>query len=284
MILWLDGAHDPRENMRRDEALLAAAEAGAEPVLRLFSFAPHGITLGLNQSPERELDLARCEADGVPWAVRPTGGRAIFHAEEWTYSLATPLADPTWGGSRSATYTRIAELLVAGLMRLGVPADPHGAGHVTLAPRLWGGASVAPRRAARVVGGRSSSARNGAPRALLQQGALRSARGHRARRLSCVRPADSPGGRRGLAGKRLPHFGGRPRRLSCNHETRESLRLASASAGRFLGIDPPLARWADALAAELGPGVRRIEGALGAFLLTLSKRDSYTSAAFEACS
>src|SRR5215470_14219661 len=112
MILWCDGAHDPAENMRRDGALLAAAEAGAPPVLRLFQFEPPGITLGRHQAPERELDLARCVADGVGWAVRPTGGRAIFHAEEWTYSLAAPREDPEWGGSPGDTYARASALIL----------------------------------------------------------------------------------------------------------------------------------------------------------------------------
>ena len=94
MILWVDGRHGPAENMRRDALLLAAADRGAPPVLRLFAFAPHGITLGRSQRPEVELDLDRCEADGIPWAIRPTGGRAIFHAEEWTYSLAAAISDP----------------------------------------------------------------------------------------------------------------------------------------------------------------------------------------------
>ncbi|HEV2104294.1 MAG TPA: hypothetical protein VGU27_01100, partial [Candidatus Eisenbacteria bacterium] len=98
MILWLDGAHPPRRNMARDAGLLAAVADGrlAEPVLRLFAFAPHGITLGRLQDPARELDLERLARDRVPWAVRPTGGRAIFHAEEWTFSLTTPLAPAGW--------------------------------------------------------------------------------------------------------------------------------------------------------------------------------------------
>src|SRR5437870_4330865 len=122
MILWCDGGHDPAENMRRDAALLARAEAGAPPVLRLFRFAPHGVTLGLHQRPERTLDLERCRTDHVSWAQRPTGGRAIFHAEEWTYAFATPIDDPEWGGDLRATYARVSTLILASLMRLGVPA------------------------------------------------------------------------------------------------------------------------------------------------------------------
>ena len=87
--------------MARDAALLAAADADPafEPLLRVYRFAPAGITLGYSQRPERELDLARCAADGVEWAVRPTGGRAIFHADDWTYALAARIDDPKWGGS-----------------------------------------------------------------------------------------------------------------------------------------------------------------------------------------
>ena len=124
MILWCDGAHGPAENMRRDRELLARADRTEdfETVLRLFRFEPHGITLGYAQRAERELDLERCDRDSIPWAVRPTGGRAIFHAEEWTYSLTARLDDPRWGGSLSDAYGAIARLLVGSLVRLGVPA------------------------------------------------------------------------------------------------------------------------------------------------------------------
>jgi lipoate-protein ligase A len=266
VILWLDGRHDPGENMRRDRALLAAAEAGAPPVLRLFGFAPPGITLGLNQVPERELDLARCTRDGIPWSVRPTGGRAIFHAEEWTYALAAPIDDPVWGGSRGQTYARIAQLLVASLVRLGVPAELVAGTTGTALPRSSAG--VAPPCFASSVRhevalhGRKlvGSAQRRTARALLQQGSLLLGDGH-------LRLADYlavPDERR--------------------EAVREALRMTSTSAGAAFGPDVPLERWADALAAELGPGIRRLEGAAGAFLLTLSKPDSYTSAAFEACS
>src|SRR2546426_11095720 len=132
MILWCDGAHAPEENMRRDACLLAvreAADAAAatghaapDAVLRLFGFAPAGITLGRSQKPEEVLDLDRCAADGVPWAVRPTGGRAIFHAEEWTYSLAAPLVHPQGSGSVADAWERLSEIIVRSLGRLGVPA------------------------------------------------------------------------------------------------------------------------------------------------------------------
>jgi lipoate-protein ligase A len=121
MILWCDGGHDPAENMRRDVALLEAAATGAETVLRLFTFVPPGITLGRAQDPARELDLDRCRVAGLQWAVRPTGGRAIYHDEDWTYSLAAGLADPSWGGGLEAAYGKTSRLLVASLTRLGVP-------------------------------------------------------------------------------------------------------------------------------------------------------------------
>src|SRR5262245_6845578 len=108
--------------MRRDAALLAAAEAGGAPILRLFAFSPPGITLGTSQDPAVELDLARCAAHGIAVAVRPTGGRAIFHADEWTYALASPLGDPTWGGSARVTAERIGRWLAASLVTLGIPA------------------------------------------------------------------------------------------------------------------------------------------------------------------
>ena len=272
MILWCDGAHPPEENMRRDEALLASLEAagdgGSEAVLRLFSFAPHGITLGRSQQPSEALHLDRCRADSVPWAVRPTGGRAIFHAEEWTYSLAASIADPDWGGSLAQAYERAGALLLRSLLRLGVPAallprsgrrgpgeacGAGAAGHVT--GRAAAAACFA--SAARheiVLGGRKlvgSAQRRGA-RALLQQGSVLLGGGH-------LRLADY------LA---LPETG--------RDAARRALAASAAHAGGILG-EPPLERWADALMAELPAGTRRLNGASGADRLTLPEPASYTS-------
>jgi len=261
MILWCDGSYDPVENMRRDQSLLDAAESGAPPVLRLFQFDPAGITLGRNQAPGRELDLARCAADGIPWAVRPTGGRAIFHAEEWTYSVAAPREDPEWGGSPADTYARASGLILRALVRLGVPADlvsRHGSGRATPGPR-GRDAAAAPCFASTarhevVVRDRKlvGSAQRRTARAWLQQGSVLLGPGH-------LRLADYvaiP------AGAREP--------------VREALRRASGSAAPWLGSRPPLARFADALMAELGPRSRRLDAASGARLLTVSGAGSYT--------
>jgi lipoate-protein ligase A len=253
MIVWLDGAHDPSENMRRDRALLAAAEAGAEPVLRLFGFEPFGVTLGASQAPERVLDLERCRRDGVPWAVRPTGGRAIFHAEEWTYALAAPIADPEWGGTQARAYDRMSALVVRSLRRLGVPAElarPARRGD----PAPPEACFAATTRHEIEVGGAKlvGSAQRRTRRALLQQGSLLLGEGH-LRLADYVRSGDP-------------------------EQFRAALRRRAASAATWLGPAPALGCWADALVAELPTDTRHVEGTRGPFLLTLEKHGSYTAA------
>jgi len=232
--------------MRRDRELLARADRtqGFEPVLRLFRFDPHGITLGYAQRAERELDLERCERDGIAWAVRPTGGRAIFHAEEWTYSLTARLDDPRWGGSLSDAYGAIARLLVASLVHLGVPAahangsarraaqDPSGAQHPSPASPACFGSTA---RHEIVLQGRKlvGSAQRRTARALLQQGSLLLGSGH-------LRLADYL--RRDDAQRAAE---------------RQRLSASAIDAGALLGSSAPLERWADALAQELGADARR---------------------------
>ena len=258
MFLWCDGGHGPEENMRRDAALLAAAEAGAPPALRLFRFDPHGITLGHAQDPAAELDLERCRRDGIPWARRPTGGRAIFHAEEWTYSLAAGLDDPDWGGSLAQAYDRVSDLLLRSLMRLGVPArraeeSPTGA-------RIERGAASPPCFATstrhEIALGRGKlvgSAQRRTSRALLQQGSVLLGPGH----------------------ARLADYAAIEK--TRRERWREALLRASSDASVHLGAATPLERWADALLAELPSGTRRVEGAEGRFLLTLPESGSYTA-------
>jgi len=103
-------------NMALDESLARGLAAGSGvPTLRLFRWKPWAISLGYNQNAE-ELDAARCAADGIDVVRRPTGGRAILHAEELTYSVVMP------AGRRSIlqVYNDISLALVRGLALYGV--------------------------------------------------------------------------------------------------------------------------------------------------------------------
>lgn len=106
---------------------LAAGRGG--PSLRLYGWSPWAISLGHNQRGE-EIDAARCNAEGIDVVRRPTGGRAILHAEELTYCVVMP------AGRRSVleVYNEISGALVAGLALFGVNAalqrsQPDFAGH-----------------------------------------------------------------------------------------------------------------------------------------------------------
>ncbi len=250
MILWCDGGHDPAENMRRDAVLLAAAESGAPPVLRVFRFAPPGITLGRAQDPARELDLERCRREGVGWAVRPTGGRAIFHDEEWTYSLAAPLDDPAWGGDLARAYGAVSRLLAEALRQLEVPVRlARGEARGDLAPRVAGGAAppcfASTARHEIVLEGRKlvGSAQRRTARALLQQGSVLL----------------------GPAHLRLADYVAVPE--AARARVRDDLARLATDAGRWLGPHEPLERWAEALAASLPAGTRRLDGAGGLALV-----------------
>ena len=268
MILWCDGPHEASENMRRDAGLLEAMERGAwpggaepaEPVLRLFGFVPPGITLGHSQRAEHELDLARCRADGVTWARRPTGGRAIFHSEEWTYSLAAPIGDPDWGGTLGESYARVSRLILASLVRLGVPAEMAGAdgGRRPIPAAGSSERAAAPAcfaTAARheiLLHGRKlvGSAQRRTAGGLLQQGSVLLGPGH----------------------LRLADYLAVPEELRLR--ARAALATASADAGATLGGAAPLERWAESLLAELPARTRLVRTPPEGWRLTLDGSES----------
>lgn len=104
-------------NMRFDEELARNLLEGARPTVRLFRWKPWAISLGFNQEREK-IDAERCAADGIDVVRRPTGGRAVFHAEELTYSVAMNAG----GSSVLDIYNSISEALVHGLRLFGVDA------------------------------------------------------------------------------------------------------------------------------------------------------------------
>lgn len=110
--------------MAVDQALLEAVGAGrSDPVLRVYGWAPPAVSLGYGQDPRRELDLERCQDLGIEVVRRPTGGRAVLHWDELTYSVVLPEEEPRLGRSVGDIYRTIGQCLVAGLRRYGVDAS-----------------------------------------------------------------------------------------------------------------------------------------------------------------
>lgn len=123
---WRRIVHDARDgawNMAVDEAILAAVARGdSPPTLRFYRWEPPCLSLGRGQ-PDSDVDAAASAAAGITCVRRPTGGRAILHRDELTYSIALPLDDPRAAGGILESYRRISEGLAEGLRMLGVPVE-----------------------------------------------------------------------------------------------------------------------------------------------------------------
>jgi Lipoate-protein ligase A len=110
-------------NMGIDEALLGSVSRGeAEPTLRLYTWSPPCVTVGYFQSLEAEVDLEACSRLGVDAVRRLTGGGAVFHDRELTYSIVLPLGHELAPEDILDSYKRICSGLVEGLRLVGVEA------------------------------------------------------------------------------------------------------------------------------------------------------------------
>lgn len=127
-----DGAHDGVTNMARDRALWRDREErrSRTAFLRIYRWSPPALSLGYHQSTD-ELDPAWFRGQGIDIVRRPTGGAAVLHLDEITYSLCAPLGWPGVGHSVAEIYEAVAGALVDALRELGVAAERGGGGRPT---------------------------------------------------------------------------------------------------------------------------------------------------------
>lgn len=106
--------------MATDEAIwLGVAQRLVPPTLRLYSWSPPCLSLGRHQ-PAGDAHHQALRALGYDLVRRPTGGRAILHTDELTYSVAVPLKDPRVRGDVLSSCRRLSEGLLAAMQFLGV--------------------------------------------------------------------------------------------------------------------------------------------------------------------
>jgi len=109
--------------MALDEAILEAVRTDqAPPTLRFYAWNPSCLSLGYAQSVD-DADRGAIEELGWDLVRRPTGGKAILHTDEITYSISAPADHPLFEGGVLPSYERISLALIAGLERIGLKPE-----------------------------------------------------------------------------------------------------------------------------------------------------------------
>jgi lipoyl(octanoyl) transferase len=151
--LWCLHDAEPRSgplNMALDELILEHAESTARPVLRTYCWAEPFVSIGFFDRIERIEE----QFPDRPLVRRWTGGGAVDHRDDFTFTLAVPGTDPSARWPAALRYTEIHARVSSALAQLGVETESAGRSRATLP-----GAAPAPCFAAAVCGDLLSAGR-----------------------------------------------------------------------------------------------------------------------------
>jgi len=163
-------------NMAADLYLLRRGGSGGDVTVRFYTWARPSVTIGYMQSASTELDLDILRTRGVDWVRRPTGGRAVLHHGDITYSCVFSKNVREMGSGINQTYRLITECLMAGLDKASVKCAAHdsdselrGVGRTVKLPCF-----LAPNRNEIMVNGKKlvGSAQKRSADAVLQHGSI----------------------------------------------------------------------------------------------------------------
>ena len=123
--LIFDGARGAAENMAIDEAILRACADGLVlPTIRIYSWQRPSISLGCLQDITAKFNLDYCRESSIDVVRRITGGRAVMHGSDVTFSIAVTESDmPSGCSSVLASHQWLMGGMVAGLQLLGMDAE-----------------------------------------------------------------------------------------------------------------------------------------------------------------
>lgn len=169
--LIIDGPQSGAVNMAVDEALLTAGDTGCSrmPVLRIYDWSEPTVSIGYNQ------DDAPFKASGLAVVRRITGGRAVVHSAELTYSIVSPSDHPLFKEGISGAYGVISGCIIKALVNAGIEAALVAPGRKTEpGNKAKAACFFAPSRHEIIVDGRklAGSAQRRFKTAFLQHGSI----------------------------------------------------------------------------------------------------------------
>ncbi len=119
-------ANNAYMNMAIDRAILKANSEGlALPTVRFYYWDPAAITIGYFQSLKDEVNLEKCKTFGIDYVRRITGGGAVFHENELTYSIVVPESHKKMPNNIMDSYGSICGAVMRGLNNFGIECKYH---------------------------------------------------------------------------------------------------------------------------------------------------------------
>jgi len=116
--------HDAFENMAIDEAIFREIiNNKKQPTIRFYGWQPAAVSIGYFQDPQSELNVKQCSKTGIEIVRRLTGGKAVFHNDEITYSVTAGEGEKSFPVDILGTYKVISDCLIQGLSNLGIKAN-----------------------------------------------------------------------------------------------------------------------------------------------------------------
>ncbi|MBI2840515.1 MAG: lipoate--protein ligase family protein [Acidobacteria bacterium] len=126
--LVMDPPADGAFNMAADELMLQIVGQRQTTIVRFYRWCAPTLSLGRSQKIDEAADREFCRRHQIEIVRRPTGGQAVLHDREITYSFASSdpgvLADPSPYGA----YRRVSGAIARGIASMGIPVE--------LAPRM----------------------------------------------------------------------------------------------------------------------------------------------------
>ena len=113
-------------NMAIDEAIShACGEEKSPTTLRLYGWKSPTVSIGYGQNAHSDIDFNFCKSAGIDVIKRPTGGRAVLHENELTFSISSSTENPLFPKNILKSHKKISEALLVGINRLGIKAELH---------------------------------------------------------------------------------------------------------------------------------------------------------------
>lgn len=117
------GPCSPAYNMALDEALLDwHSEGDIPPVIRFYEWNPATLSIGYFQQAHKDINLQAVQEQNLGFVRRPTGGRAVLHDKELTYSVIVSESYPNMPETVTEAYRVISGGILQGFLKLGLDA------------------------------------------------------------------------------------------------------------------------------------------------------------------